>query len=281
MGIYIGTSGWSYPKGGGTWRGHFYPSGARELEYYSSIFPVVEVNSTFYRLPPASMSESWVKRTPKDFKFSVKLWQKFTHPKMFTAQTGEAAFISNEDVEVFKEGIRPLKEAGKLAVVLAQFPPSFYNDENSRKILGAIIAFFSCYPLAVELRHKSWSDDKHIEELLESNSVSWVNVDEPKFDSSIAEELPLTSDIAYFRFHGRNREMWWKGDSETRYKYLYGDTELERLAERIKKASENVKQTFVFFNNHWQGYAPRNAIKLLGMLNIPHEEIVSAEGESL
>lgn len=276
--IFIGTSGWSYPKGEGTWRGHFYPRGtANELAYYSSIFSVVEINSTFYRLPSAAMASSWAKKTPKDFKFSVKLWQKFTHPKMFKAQTGEDALISNADIEAFKEGIEPLKEAGKLAILLAQFPPSFYNNEANRKVLGAIIAFFKCYPLAVEFRHRSWSDDKHIGELLEENNVAWVKTDEPRFPSSVAEELPVTSDISYFRFHGRNREMWWKGDAETRYKYLYSDEELEELAQKVKTASEKAKQTFVFFNNHWQGYAPRNAIKLLQKLNLPRKDVFLEE----
>ena len=83
--IYIGTSGWSYPKGAGTWTGYFYPTGKiNELEYYSQFFNTVEVNSSFYRPPNPGYVYNWVKRVPDDFLFTVKLWQKFTHPKMYS-----------------------------------------------------------------------------------------------------------------------------------------------------------------------------------------------------
>src|SRR4030043_2398961 len=124
--IYIGTSGWSYPKGEGTWQGFFYPAGKiNELEFYSQFFDTVEVNSSFYRPPEPGILHNWVKRTPPGFMFAVKLWQKFTHPKMFKEATGEVAAISVKDVETFKRSLEPLAQAGKLGALLAQFPPSF------------------------------------------------------------------------------------------------------------------------------------------------------------
>jgi uncharacterized protein YecE (DUF72 family) len=100
-----------------------------------------------------------------------------------------------------------------------------------------------------------------------------VKIDEPKFQSSIAAEIPLTSDIAYFRFHGRNTEMWWNGDSETRYKYLYSTAEISALAENVKNTSEQTNLLFVFFNNHWRGYAPRNAVDLKRALQLKFTEL--------
>jgi uncharacterized protein YecE (DUF72 family) len=100
-----------------------------------------------------------------------------------------------------------------------------------------------------------------------------VQIDEPKFKTSVAEELPLTSDMAYFRFHGRNAEMWWKGDSETRYKYMYSPEEIIGLAERVKSAAQQTELLFVLFNNHWQGYAPRNAVEMKRTLNLPFQEL--------
>jgi uncharacterized protein YecE (DUF72 family) len=127
--IYIGTSGWSYPKGEGTWKGFFYPKGTiNELEYYSQFFNTVEINSTFYRPPNPGYVYNWVRSVPKDFLFTVKLWQKFTHPKMYKEATGEEAVISQEDVDTFKRSIEPLMKWGKLGALLAQFPPSFRND---------------------------------------------------------------------------------------------------------------------------------------------------------
>ena len=94
----------------------------------------------------------------------------------------------------------------------------------------------------------------------------------PKFQSSIAPEVPQTSDMAYFRFHGRNAEMWWKGDTETRYNYLYSHEEMEELAVKVKSSTEQTRIAFAFFNNHWQGYAPRNAIDMMKSLQMPFQE---------
>ena len=272
--IFIGTSGWSYPKGEGTWKGYFYPSGKiNELEHYSQFFNTVEVNSSFYRPPNSGFAENWVKRTPRGFLFTIKLWQKFTHPKMYEEATGEDATISQKDVDLFKQSIEPLATSGKLGTLLAQFPPSFKNDKYGQQILPAVIKIFGSYPLAVELRHRSWSDNTDFPQLLRDNNVSWVHIDEPKFQSSVASELSQTSDVAYFRFHGRNKEMWWQGDNETRYKYLYSQDEINELAEKVKAVSNHVKYTFALFNNHWQGYAPRNAVDMMKALQLPFKEL--------
>ena len=272
--IYIGTSGWSYPKGKGTWTGHFYPSGkVNELEYYSQFFNTVEINSSFYRPPDPGYVYNWVRRVPEGFLFTVKLWQKFTHPKMYIESTGKEAAISQRDVDQFKQSIEPLVRYGKFGALLAQFPPSFKNDSYGQQILSAVIRAFTQYRLVVELRHHSWSDDEATTRFLRENNISWVQIDEPKFQSSIATEVPLTADTAYFRFHGRNAEMWWKGDSETRYKYLYSPEEIDELANRVKFASGKAQLTFAFFNNHWQGYAPRNAVSTMRALQLPFREL--------
>jgi len=251
--IYIGTSGWSYPKGEGTWTGYFYPTGKiNELEYYSQFFDTVEINSSFYRPPNPGYVYNWARRVPEGFLFTVKLWQKFTHPKMYKEATGQEAVISQEDVDLFKHSIEPLARYGKLGALLAQFPPSFKNDGFGRQILGAVIKTFNEYRLAVELRHRSWSDDENTARLLKENNTTWVQIDEPKFQSSIAAEVPLTADMAYFRFHGRNAEMWWKGNSETRYKYLYSYDEINELAEKVKRASVQTNLLFALLNNHWR-----------------------------
>ena len=271
--IYIGTSGWSYPKGEGTWTGFFYPKGkVNELEYYSQFFNTVEINSSFYRPPNPGYVYNWVRRVPKDFLFTVKLWQKFTHPKMYKEATGKEAVIYQDDVDLFLSGIDPLIKSGKLGAILAQFPPSFRNDDFGKGIVQAVIRIFGQYRLAVELRHRSWSDDEDIAKLLKDSNVAWVQIDEPKFKSSIASELPITSDMAYFRFHGRNAEMWWKGDNEQRYRYLYSPEEMAELTEKVRMASAKANLLFAFFNNHWQGYAPRNAIDMTKSLQLPLSE---------
>ena len=284
--LYIGTSGWSYPKGEGTWKGYFYPSGKiNELEYYSQFFNTVEVNSSFYRPPNRSFTENWVKRTPKDFLFTVKLWQKFTHPMMYKEATGEEAVVSQNDVDLFRYSIEPLARSGKLGALLAQFPPSFKNDNFGRQIITTICHKFGQYRVAVELRHRSWSDDSETEALLKENNASWVQIDEPKFSSSVAADVSLTSDTAYFRFHGRNAETWWQGNNETRYKYLYSPDEINELADRVESATGQTKLLFAYFNNHWQGYAPRNANDLkktlqLSLTELPSQPAIEEKDES-
>ncbi len=272
--LYIGTSGWSYPRGEGRWTGYFYPtSKINELEYYSQFFNTVEINSSFYRPPNPGYVYNWVRRVPRDFLFTVKLWQKFTHPKMYKEATGEEAVISLQDIDIFKRSIDPLVKYGKLGALLAQFPPSFKNDSFGQQILNAVSRAFGQYRLAVELRHRSWSDDPSIATLLKENNMSWVQIDEPKFKTSIAQELPITSDMAYLRFHVRNAEAWWTGDSETRYKYLYSNEEIEELANRVKTVASQTQLLFSLFNNHWQGYAPRNAITMMKSLQLPFREL--------
>ncbi len=273
--LYIGTSGWSYPKGEGTWTGHFYPKGKiNELEYYSQFFNTVEVNSSFYRPPNPEYVYNWSRRVPEGFLFTVKLWQKFTHPKMYKEATGEEAAISQQDVDTFNRSIEPLVRYGKLGALLAQFPPSFKNEGYGQQMLAAVTRIFGEYRLAVELRHRSWSDDPNTTRLLKENNVAWVRIDEPKFKSSIAEDLPITSDMAYLRFHGRNAEMWWTGDSATRYQYLYSPEEITELSEKVKSAAQETRLLFALFNNHWRGYAPRNAIDMMKSLQLPSKDIL-------
>src|SRR5690242_15275528 len=122
--LYIGTSGWSYPKGKGTWNEIFYPpklADKDKLTYYSQYFNTVEINSSFYRPPVSYAARAWATKVPADFRFTAKLWQKFTHPKMFEAATGDTWRVSDEDFEVFNSGIGPLAEAGRLGPLLAQF----------------------------------------------------------------------------------------------------------------------------------------------------------------
>jgi len=272
--IYIGTSGWSYPKGEGTWNGCFYPPGKiNELEFYSQFFNTVEVNSSFYRPPDPGIVASWVRRVPSGFLFAVKLWQKFTHPAMYKEATGETASISKEDVEIFNRCLEPLVASRRLGALLAQFPPSFRNDGHGKQVIGALGRTFGQYPLAVELRHRSWSDDAATAQLLRQYNIAWVQIDEPKFGSSIAAEVPLTADMAYFRFHGRNAADWWTGNAETRYRYLYSAEEIAGLAEKVRKAAAPTRLLFAFFNNHWKAYAPRNANDMKKALQLSFQDI--------
>ena len=236
--IRIGTSGWNYPSGRGTWNGVFYPakgqrrsaSGFDELSYYAEHFDTVEVNSTFYRVPDPSVTQRWVERTPSRFEFSIKLYQKFTHPKMFRAASRtDDVTVDTADVDLVRRAIDPLRRADKLGALLAQFPPSFKNDASTQAYLEWLLTAFTDCSVAVELRHRSWSDDVGATlTLLNSLGAAWVQIDEPKFRFSIAQNfLPNVGGLYYMRLHGRNADRWWRHDrAEDRYDYLYSSTEL-------------------------------------------------------
>jgi uncharacterized protein YecE (DUF72 family) len=271
--IKIGTSGYSYPgaspKG---WYGAFYPDKKRkefdELKYYSQIFNTCEINNTFYRPPSPAVATGWADKTPADFSFSVKLWQKFTHPMKIARKKSDEQWepASEKDFDEFRAGILPLAEAGKLGVLLLQYPTGFhYSPENVEKVDGTLRRFYD-YPKVVELRHKSWSEKSpEIKALLLENRASGVLIDEPKFATSIRQPAEAIGDIFYFRAHGRNAKAWWNPkESWERYDYLYSRQEIKQHAERIKTAASTpgVKKAFAFYNNHARANAPANAIML-------------------
>lgn len=278
MKLYIGTAGWSYPTGKGRWDGVFYPQSLADrdkLPYYAQYFNSVELNSTFYRPPSPYAARAWAANVPDDFRFTAKLWQKFTHPKMFEEATGSAAQVQESDFELWLGGVEPLASKGKLGALLAQFPPSFKPDEASLDYLANLIGRVrrAALPLAIELRHRGWTDPHEfgprVRSLFEEENVAWVMIVEPKFRTSI-REVPLTSRVGYFRFHGRNYEHWWRHDAaEDRYNYLYGASEQAELATEVRQVSDRVESTFAFYNNHYRAKAVVNALQLKGEFGQP------------
>jgi len=276
--LRVGTSGWSYPTGRGAWSGVFYPSRGRghridELAYYAERFDTVEVNSTFYRVPDPKTTRRWAARTPAEFDFSVKLFQKFTHPDMFARATGQDPYaLGQPDVDEFKRAIDPLAQAGKLGALLAQFPPSFRAESVTRDYVSWLLRVFEGVPVAVELRHASWSDPAPATlELLASAGAAWVQIDEPKFHFSIRQDFrPNAPGFYYMRLHGRNAAHWWTHDRvEDRYDYLYTVGELEPLGRAVAEASRQVRKVRVYMNNHFEAKAVANAVMLKHQLGQP------------
>jgi uncharacterized protein YecE (DUF72 family) len=281
--VRIGTSGWSYPTGPGTWNGIFYPSRrsqpagrlakADELAYYAEHFDTVEVNSSFYRLPDPAVTKKWAAQTPSRFDFCVKLFQKFTHPRMYlkgadAREGGEGSpipVVTGSDVDAFRMSVEPLAAAGRLGALLVQFPPSFRHDDSSREYVAWLAKAFSDYPVAVELRHRSWSDhEERVLALLKEHGAAWVQIDEPKFRFSIRQShLPNLSSLYYMRLHGRNAEKWWTHDHpDERYDYLYSPSEIDGFADTVSRVRDLVQKIYVFMNNHFAGKAVANAAAL-------------------
>ena len=298
--LRIGTSGWSYPSGKGTWHGVFYPPrkgrGRRagsvdELAFYARHFDTVEINSSFYGTPRPEVSRSWVERTPTRFEFSLKLYQKFTHPRMYTGsrladlpatpdELRELARVNQADIDAFKAGVEPLASAGKLGALLAQFPASFKDTAESRAYLEWLLRTFAGYPVAVELRHRSWSDDFGATlGLLNGFGAAWTQIDEPKFRLSIEQNwLPNVKTFYYARLHGRNAESWWRHErSEDRYNYLYSEDELKPFAETLTAARALVKKAYLYMNNHFAAKSVANAAAIKKLVGEPVAEELPPE----
>jgi len=295
VGLLIGTSGWSYPSGKGRWNGLFYPAtrskragtaGFDELRFYAEHFDTVEVNTTFYGQPRADVARTWVERTPPGFEFSLKLYQKFTHPNMFkqaalTRAPGSEgplldllAQVTQSDIDEFRGGIEPLASSGRLGALLAQFPASFKDSSESRDYLGQLLRAFEDYPIAVELRHKSWSDAiGDTLAMLNAFNAAWVQIDEPKFRFSIRQNyLPNVSSFYYMRLHGRNAQAWWRHEkAEDRYNYLYSLDELRDFSDIAGAAQALVKKSYLYANNHFASKSVVNAIMLKAQLGQPLE----------
>jgi uncharacterized protein YecE (DUF72 family) len=297
--LRIGTSGWNYPTGRGTWNGVFYPpargrrKGFDELAFYAKYFNTVEVNSTFYGQPRAEVTRGWAERTPPAFEFSIKLYQKFTHPRLYRermarglpldeAGADAAAALTRPtaaDVDEFKRGIEPLAHGGKLGALLAQFPASFKADDGGKQYLADLLQTFSDHAVAVELRHRSWSDSlTETLSLLNTFGAGWVQIDEPKFRFSIRQNyLPNIQGLYYMRLHGRNADKWWRHDAaEDRYDYLYSSEELNEFAETVDAARRIVKKAYLYTNNHFSAKSVVNAAMIKAQLEEPSEKSLPA-----
>jgi len=214
------------------------------------------VNYTYYRMPTRATMTSLLDKSEGRLRFAVKLTDVFTHKR--TAGTREA--------DEFRAAVEPLAEAGKLGCLLAQFPYSFKATRKSLRHLTRLAADFQDLPLVVEVRNRDWVCGDFFAYLKE-HSLGFCCVDEPDLKGLLPPLDMVTSPVGYVRFHGRNREKWWRHDRpEERYDYRYGSEELREWVPRLRRMEGQCQELFVFFNNHFEGKAVQNASDLLDML---------------
>jgi uncharacterized protein YecE (DUF72 family) len=260
--IRFGIAGWDYDD----WWGPVYPpdrKGKRSfdpLTYLAGYLDTIEINSTFYRPASERSAASWARRVARnpDFRFTAKLYQRFTH------QRREA--WTQPEVDEVRRGLTPLMEAGRLGCLLVQFPWSFKREDTSREWLGDVVTAFAEFPLVVEVRHASWNVPEFYAGLRE-RGVGAVNIDQPIFRHSITPGAEVTSGVGYVRLHGRNYENWFRdaAESHERYDYLYSKDELDGWLERIHEVADRARDTYVITNNHYRGQGPANALMLRKM----------------
>jgi uncharacterized protein YecE (DUF72 family) len=252
MTIRVGPAGWDYPD----WRGVVYPPGSspklRPLELLSRMFEVVEVNTSFYRIPEPAYAAAWAREVGHrpDFRFTAKLFQGFTHVRRW----------NEADAQSYEAFLAPLAEAGKLGAVLVQYPWSFRNTQENRVDMQRLLDRFSAWPLVVEVRHRDWWVEEFFG-MLRERGVSLALLDQPDLPGNVGPEEVLTGPIACVRFHGRNAANWWLSEQPyygARYDYLYSAEELEPWARRLARLAKVAKSTFAVMNNHYRGEAVVN-----------------------
>jgi uncharacterized protein YecE (DUF72 family) len=259
-GVRVGTAGWMYKD----WEGIVYPPARRgfdRLGFMASLFDTDEINSTFYRIPPASMARDWARRVAHNprFLFTAKLYRAFTHDRNAT----------RGDEKAVRETMGALAGAGLLGCLLVQVPMSFRATEENRALLENIFERFGAFPLAAEFRHFSWNTPETLR-FLEDRKVGFVNIDQPRLKGNLPATSHVTGPIAYYRFHGRNAAKWFgpNTSNEERYNYLYSEKEMAPWVERIREGHERRPDAnaFAIMNNHFRGQAVANALQLQQML---------------
>ena len=259
--IRVGTAGWDYPD----WQGVVFPKpkpkGFDPLHYLAGYFHAIEINSTFYRPATAQVAGRWADRVQDypEFRFTAKLWRRFTHER------GSA--WTTEEVAAAREAFDLLLERDRLGAVLLQFPWSFRRTDVNQEWLRDLFKAFAHLPLVLEVRHASWSGDEVLGWLTETG-VGLVNVDQPRFGTSLGPSAHVTAPVGYVRLHGRNYRDWFRKSAgrDERYDYLYSPTELAPWVERIQQVAAKTKDVYAVTNNHRDGKAAVNAEMIESML---------------
>jgi uncharacterized protein YecE (DUF72 family) len=260
--VRLGTCSWADAGLLATW----YPPSVRTAEarlaHYAARFDVVEVDSPFYRLPAPETAARWAGRTPPGFTFFVKASAEMTGHR--PSPSREEAF------RAFREALAPLEASGKLRGVLLQYPPWLAKSrEAAREILAGAALVEPLVPL-VEFRHASWTQPEELAttlELCRRNGLAFVSVDAP--GNALPRAAEATHGIAYVRFHGRNRETWFKRveTSAERFDWLYEPSELAEWVEPLARLAGEADEVYALFNNNRDDFAPRSAQLLRGLLD--------------
>jgi uncharacterized protein YecE (DUF72 family) len=234
MSTRIGCSGWSYDD----WVGPFYPAGSKPEEYlrlYSKIFDIVEIDSTFYRVPSSDLVKQWYSSTPDGFIFCPKLPRRITHDLHLED--------ASSYVQHFTKRLSLLEE--KLGPFVVQLPPSFKQPKNLQALSNFVENLDDRHKYAIEFRHQSWFSPD-ILKLLESKNVCQIW----SINQYLTTPATTTADFILLRFVGDR--------SISRFDRVQKN-QTEPMKEWNSKFDEvgiSVRERFVFFNNHFAGFGP-------------------------
>jgi uncharacterized protein YecE (DUF72 family) len=259
--VRIGPAGWSY----GDWAGVVYPAhrppGFHEAAFLAGFFDVIEINTSFYQPLRPQHCAQWLESVSANphFRFTAKLWQKFTHETSAT----------RADEQAVRAGFDVLRAGKRLGAVLLQFPFSFHRTAENERNLAGLLERFGDYPLVVEVRHASWNVDDFFA-FLRERGAGFCNIDQPVIGRSIGPSGRATAALGYVRLHGRRYDTWFSDNPEQtasdRYNYLYTPEELQPWAARVRSMASQASEVYVITNNHYQGKGVVNALQLISLL---------------
>ena len=255
MEVKIGCTGWSYQG----WSGRFYPKNLKNsdwLKYYSKIFDITEINSTFYKIPNQDITSRWNADTPRHFRFTAKFPSIITHEKRLDRV--------NSEVFSFLSSLAPIYE--KIQALVLQLPPSLTFEEARPRLIELFEILPNDFLYPIEGRHKSWFSEKAIEFLKEKNyCLVWNDV------FGVENPMIITSkNFLYVRLIG-DRSI---PDSEFGKISVDRKEEIKRWARKIKDIKD-IPLAMVMTNNHFEGFSPATANTLraqLGMRELNWEE---------
>jgi uncharacterized protein YecE (DUF72 family) len=290
----IGTASWTDPSLVNS--DLFYPASLRSAEerlrFYAERFNTVEVDSTYYALPAERNANLWAERTPEGFLFNIKTFALMTQhaaeisrlPKelreMLPAEqlkerqlTAPSREVVDMAFKMFWSAMAPLREAGKLGIVAFQFPPYFIAKTPNFDYLASLPERLPGASIAIEFRHPSWvrgeAQRTETMKFLRSHGLYYTSIDAPEDKSIVPSFIEATGDQVYMRFHGKNRDNWFKRNitAAERFKYLYSERELQSLARGLQNLEERgVKRAYAIFNNCYQNFGIMNATTMAVIL---------------
>ncbi|HET7046545.1 MAG TPA: DUF72 domain-containing protein [Gaiellaceae bacterium] len=259
--VRIGTCSWADAGLLSSW----YPASVRDaagrLGYYAERFDVVEADSPFYRLPSPETTARWAERTPPGFVF---------HVKASGEMTGHRRSDRDEAFRAFREAVAPIEAAGKLRAVLLQYPPWLAKSREAARAILEARDLLDPLSALVEFRHVSWTCEDELPttlELCRRNGLALVSLDAPA--NALPRVAEATGPLAYVRFHGRNRETWFRKakTSAERFDWLYAREELAEWVEPLRQLDAEADEVYALFNNNRDDFAPRSAQLLRGLLD--------------
>jgi len=237
--ILIGCTGWSYEP----WLGSFYPKNLPSssfLKFYSSIFDITEINSTYYRIPNKFMTKKWFADTPDNFRFTAKFPKKITHDQRLKDV--------EKTVDEFLDSMEPLKT--KISALILQLPPSLSFEEAKPRLENLIENLPNYYKYPIEGRHESWFTEDALNFLTKKNlCLVWNEIE------GVTNPAPLTSDFIYLRLIGDRSIPEEHFGKIVRSK----KSEIKKWAHRLDEVKNKVSVVFALANNHLEGFAPSSA----------------------